>query len=243
LYGATAFFTGMMMGAITGARRGYQIGKIIPAAKLGYFAAAYNPFVEPKGSRHKQAIDLKVEETLFHLFETQNAKRILIQNLDERFQIRFAKKEDVGLILNFIKELAAHEKILSDVVATEATLKETLFGEKPKAEVLLGYLDEKPVSFLIFYPNYFSVLATPGLFIENLYIQQSYRGYGLGARMLAFLANLALERDCKRLDWFVSHRNVYAKEFYDKIGAKPLKNWTTYRLEGEVLQKLARRAR
>lgn len=243
LYGFSGFFTGMMMGAITSARIAYKIGKIIPAVKLGYYAASYNPFVEQKGSRHKQAVNLKVEELLFYLFEQENEKALMTHNLADRFVIRFAKETEVDLILNFIKESAAQEKMLSEVSATELMLKQTLFESSPKAEVLLGFLDDKPVACMIFYHNYYSILATAGIFIETAYIQKPYQGYGLARRMLSFIANIALDRGCKRLEWSVSSRNTMVKEYYPRMGARPLKGWTTYQVEDEDIQKLAQRLR
>lgn len=230
---------GSMMGAITSASLGYRTGKIMKSIKIGYYAAAFNPFLKTPASKSKQALDLKIEETFFCLSTEINKAQLDQQDLDHHFFIRFATEQDVDCILNFIKELAAHEKMLSEVVATPKSLRETLFGPKANAKVILGFLKGEPVACLIFFHNYHSVLAKTGIFIEDLYIKKSSRGYGLGQRMLAFLADLALKQDCQRIDWQVSTRNKSAGKFYQKLGAKPMKNWVVYSMEGEDLKKLA----
>ncbi len=239
IQGLRGLLTGSMMGAITAASIGYQIGNITLAIKLGYYAAAYNPFSEPINSRHKQKLDLKIQETLFHLALTKNKTQPLLQTLNQNFSIRPANEENLALILNFIKELAADKKMLSEVTATEATLRESIFGPKAYAEVLLGFVGEEAVACAILFHNYHSILAEPGIFIEDLYIKKSHRGLGLGHKMLSFIAELALKRDCKRVEWFVSTSNSTAGKFYQKLGAKPLKNWIVYRIEREAFEKLA----
>ncbi len=143
--------TGMMMGAITSANLGYQFGKIGLAIKMGFHAAAYNPFVEPVGSKHRMFIDLRIEEALFHLASQENKTQLYSQKIAENFNIRLAKEEDVSFILNIIKECAAIEKRLSEVIATAVTLKASLFGPDAQAEAILGFFDERPVAVAIFF--------------------------------------------------------------------------------------------
>ena len=155
------------------------------------------------------------------------------------FTIRFATPKDVGLILIFIKELAHYENLLSEVVATEEILLETLFGPKPSAEVVLGYLENKAVSFALFFHNFSTFLGRPGIYIEDLYVSPLARGQGIGRKMLQFLAKLAKERNCGRLEWWVLDWNQDAIAFYKKVGARPMDEWTVFRVTGEALECLA----
>lgn len=148
--------------------------------------------------------------------------------------------DDVPLILAFIKELAAFEKLLHEVTATEAILKSTLFGENPGAEVIIGYLDEKPVSFALFFHNFSTFLGKPGLYLEDLYVKPEARGNGIGKKMLSHLARIALDRNCGRLEWWVLDWNQQAIDFYRNIGAVPMDEWTVQRVTGEALMALAR---
>ena len=155
------------------------------------------------------------------------------------FAIRPAIVADVPLILSFIKGLAEYEKLLHEVVATEEGLRETLFGEKPFAEVIIGSYQDQPVSFALFFHNYSTFLGQPGIYLEDLFVKPEYRGRGFGRKMLAHLAGLTKERHCGRLEWWVLNWNEPAIKFYKGIGAVPMDEWTVFRLTGEALTNLA----
>lgn len=155
------------------------------------------------------------------------------------FIIRKADRSDVPLILSFIRELAEYEKLLDEVTATESQLAETLYGENPTAEVVIGEYKNSPVGFALFFHNYSTFLGKPGLYLEDLYIKPEHRGVGLGKAMLSFLASLAVERKCGRFEWWVLDWNKPAIDFYKKIGAEPMSEWTVQRVTGDALIKLA----
>lgn len=159
--------------------------------------------------------------------------------MHSNFSIKCATVREVPLILQFIKELAEYEQLLHEVVATEALLQETLFGPRAHAEVIIGYLDEKPVSFALFFHNFSTFLGRPGLYLEDLYVKPEARGHGIGKYMLAHLAQLAKERNCGRLEWWVLNWNESAIRFYKGLGARAMDEWTVYRLTGESLDSLA----
>ncbi|AEF16460.1 MULTISPECIES: GNAT family N-acetyltransferase [Thermoanaerobacterium] len=158
----------------------------------------------------------------------------------DRFKIRFAVENDVTLILNFIRELAEYEKLLSEVVATEELLRESLF-ERKVAEVIIGEYDGEPVGFALFFHNFSTFLGRPGIYLEDLYIKPEMRGKGFGKIMLAFLAKLALERNCGRLEWSCLDWNEPSIKFYRQIGAVPMDEWTVYRVHDKALVDLAKR--
>ncbi|MBI3659036.1 GNAT family N-acetyltransferase [Candidatus Acetothermia bacterium] len=155
------------------------------------------------------------------------------------FELRFAESSDVSLILSLIRELAEYEKLLHEVVATEEILRETLFGSRRVAEVILGFYKQKPVSFAIFFHNYSTFLGQPGLYLEDLFVKPEMRGKGFGKALLSYLAKLAKERGCGRFEWWVLDWNEPAIGFYKKLGAVPMNDWTVYRVTGEALDKLA----
>ncbi|RDI48623.1 GNAT family N-acetyltransferase [Aquicella lusitana] len=157
------------------------------------------------------------------------------------YQIKAATPEDLPLILSFIKELAEYEKLSHEVTATEQQLRDTLFGPKAYAEVLIGYLDQEPVSFALFFHNYSTFLGKPGIYLEDLYVRPVARGKGIGQKMLAYLANLAKERHCGRLEWWVLDWNESAIGFYKRLGAKPMDEWTVYRVTDTALDELAQK--
>ena len=161
------------------------------------------------------------------------------KNGNESFKIRQAKDTDVSIILGFIRGLAEYERLLDQVVATESSLKNTLFGERPFAEVIIGELNSKPIGFALFFHNYSSFHGKPGLYLEDLYVQPNYRGHGYGKILLSYLAKMAIERNCGRFEWSVLDWNEPAIQFYKKIGAKPMSEWTVQRLDGAALEKLA----
>jgi len=156
------------------------------------------------------------------------------------FFIREAKPEDVPLILAFVKDLAAYEKLSHEVVATEALLEETLFGERHTAEVLIGEYQCTPAAFALFFHNFSTFLGRPGIYLEDLFVKPSFRGKGLGKCMLTYLGHLAKKRGCGRLEWWVLDWNTPAIDFYRSLDAVPMDEWTVFRITGESLDKLGR---
>lgn len=148
------------------------------------------------------------------------------------FNIRFATEEDLGLILQFIKDLAEYEHMSDQVVATEELLKEYLFQQK-KAEVIIGEYQQKPVSFALFFHNFSTFLGRPGIYLEDLFVKPEMRGKGFGKATLSFLSKLVEERNYGRLEWACLDWNEPSIRFYKKIGAKPMDDWTVYRIQNE----------
>ena len=153
--------------------------------------------------------------------------------------IRPATPDDVALILRFIRELADYERLLHEVVATEDRLRETLFGARPAAEVVIAEEDGEARGFALFFHNYSTFLAQPGIYLEDLYVRPEARGRGAGRALLAHLARLARERGCGRLEWWVLDWNESAMRFYRSLGARPMDEWTVFRLAGADLDRLA----
>lgn len=156
--------------------------------------------------------------------------------------IRAAVPADTALILAFIRELADYEKLVGEVVATEARLRDTLFGDRAHVEVLIADVDGAPAGFALFFHNYSTFLARPGIYLEDLFVRPAYRGRGVGKALLQRLAALAVERDCGRLEWSVLDWNEPAIKFYQSLGAVPLDEWTCYRVTGAALVALAQGA-
>lgn len=155
------------------------------------------------------------------------------------FIIKKAEAGDVSQILSFIRELAEYEKLLNEVVATEESLRNTLFGETRYAEAIIGTFNGNPVGFALFFHNYSTFLGKPGIYLEDLYVRPEMRGRGFGKALLSFIARLAVDRNCGRLEWSVLDWNKPAIDFYKSLGAIPLAEWTVHRLVGEALKKLA----
>jgi len=149
-----------------------------------------------------------------------------------------ATEDDIPAILDLIRALAEYEKLSHLVAATEQRLRDTLFGARPAAEALLAHWDGECAGFAIFFSTYSTFLAQPGLYLEDLYVKAHLRGKGIGLALLKRLAEIAHERGCGRLDWEVLNWNEPAIRFYKKLGAKPLDEWTKYRLAGEALKTL-----
>ena len=147
--------------------------------------------------------------------------------------IRFATHEDIPSILQLIRELAQYEKLGHEVVATEEGLEHTLFGPKSYAEVLLAEEDGKPAGFCLFFHNYSTFLAKPGLYVEDIFIRPEHRGKGMGKALFAEVARIARERQCGRIEWWVLDWNKPAIDFYARMGARPMNEWTVYRLTEE----------
>ncbi len=156
------------------------------------------------------------------------------------FTIRSATVDDCALILSFIQELADYEKLGHEVVATPATLKETLFGEKAYAEVTIGEYQGKAIGYSLFFHNFSTFTGRPGIYLEDLYVQPEMRGKGFGKNLLAYLAKLAVDSNFTRVEWSVLDWNEPAVEFYRSIGAQPMEGWTGQRLDGDQLQFFAK---
>lgn len=154
-------------------------------------------------------------------------------------RIRLATSKDCALILMFIKGLAEYEKLADQVVATEQKLLDSLFGEKPAAEVVIAEVGGEPAGFALFFHNYSTFLAQPGLYLEDLFVLPAFRGKGLGKLLLSYLAKLAVERNCGRFEWSVLDWNQPAIDFYQSQGAKLLDDWRITRVTGNELLALA----
>lgn len=153
-------------------------------------------------------------------------------------EIRFAEHRDVPVILDFIRELAIYEHMLDQVVADEALLEEWLFDKK-KAEVIFAVEDGIEVGFALFFHNFSTFLGRAGLYLEDLFVKEVYRGKGYGKALLSRLAAIAVERQCGRLEWSCLDWNKPSIEFYKLMGAKPMDEWTVYRLTGDTLTAMA----
>ena len=155
------------------------------------------------------------------------------------FTIRAATENDVATILALIKELAEYEHLSHEVEATADDIRKSLFGDRPVAEALIGEADGIAVSFALFFYNFSTFLGKPGIYLEDLYVKPQYRSHGFGRRMLAHIARLAKERNCGRFEWSVLDWNEPAIRTYDRLNARPMKEWLLYRLTGEALKQLA----
>jgi GNAT superfamily N-acetyltransferase len=156
------------------------------------------------------------------------------------FEIREATESDVPLILQFIRDLAEYERLAHLVVASEKQLQATLFGTRRFAEVAIAEEDGTPAGFAIFFHNYSTFLAQPGIYLEDLFVKPEYRGRGYGKALLAHLAQIARARNCGRVEWAVLDWNEPSIEFYKSLGARPMEEWRTFRLTGEALERLAK---
>lgn len=161
----------------------------------------------------------------------------------KEIDIRTANERDIPLILRFIKELAKYERLEHQVVATEESLRATLFGNPRFAEVLIGeaamHGTVEPFGFALFFHNYSTFMGQPGVYLEDLYVRRELRGRGFGRALLARLAAIARERNCGRMEWAVLNWNESAIRFYKSLGALPMDQWSVYRITGEALENLA----
>jgi GNAT superfamily N-acetyltransferase len=157
----------------------------------------------------------------------------------EGCEIRAARPGDEPLVMDFVRELAAYERLSHAVRASAEDVREALFGEPRRAEVLLAFDAGAPVGFALFFHNYSTFLGRVGLYLEDLFVRPAARGRGYGKALLQRLAAIARERGCGRMEWAVLDWNEPAIEFYDRLGARPMRGWTIYRLEGEPLGALA----
>lgn len=158
--------------------------------------------------------------------------------LPHDFSVRLAQREDCPQILSFIRQLAAYEQLENEVVATAQGLEQSLFDNR-QAEVLLGESGGKPIAFALFFHNYSTFLGHANLYLEDLFVEEDYRGRGIGREMFSQLAAIATSRGCKRLDWWCLDWNKNAIDFYAGMGALPMSDWTVYRLQGSALDALA----
>ena len=156
------------------------------------------------------------------------------------FNLRLATIDDIDLVLAFIKELAEYEHMSDQVVATPQLLRETIFVQK-KAEVVIAEYEGRPVGFALFFHNFSTFLGRPGIYLEDLYVKEPMRGMGFGTRILSYLAELATERGCGRLEWACLNWNEPSIKFYKQMGGIPMNEWTVYRLQGEALENMAAR--
>ena len=157
----------------------------------------------------------------------------------DRVRIVPADEKDVPLILQMIKGLAEYEQLSHEVVATEESLRASLFGARPAAEVLLAYSDRTPVGFALYFHNYSTFLGRSGLYLEDLFVVPAWRGRGVGRKLLSHLASIAIERACGRMEWAVLDWNESAIGFYQRLGARVLDDWRICRLSGEALSRAA----
>ena len=151
---------------------------------------------------------------------------------------RFAEEKDTALILGFVKDLADYEKMSDEVVATEDLLKTWIF-EKKKAEVIFALEDGAEVGFALFFHNFSTFLGRAGIYLEDLYVRPEHRGKGYGKGLLKKLAQIAVERGCGRLEWSCLDWNQPSIDFYLSLGAKPMEDWTVYRMTGDTLRNMA----
>ena len=158
-------------------------------------------------------------------------------------RIRPATIDDTSLILTLIRGLADYERLSHEAVVTEADIRESLFGERPAAEVLVAEVGSEAAGFALFFHNYSTFLGRRGLYLEDLFVCPAYRGQGIGLALMRRLARLAIERQCGRFEWWVLDWNESAIDFYQRLGARAMSDWTVYRLTGEPLARLAREGR
>jgi GNAT superfamily N-acetyltransferase len=157
----------------------------------------------------------------------------------DRIDIRPATERDAPLVLELIRGLAEYERLSHECVATEERVRASLFGPRPDAEVVIAWAGDEAAGFALFFHNYSTFLARRGLYLEDLFVRPAWRGRGVGRALLAHLARLAVERECGRFEWWVLDWNADAIAFYERLGARPMSDWTVYRLTGEALERLA----
>lgn len=157
--------------------------------------------------------------------------------------IRVATIDDAPRVLTLIRGLAEYERLVEEAVVTEADVRDSLFGERPAAEVLIAESGGEAAGFALFFHNYSTFLGRRGLYLEDLFVSPEYRGRGIGRALMARLANIAIERKCGRFEWWVLDWNAPSIRFYEGLGARAMSEWTVFRLTGEPLARLASEAR
>lgn len=160
--------------------------------------------------------------------------------MTDKFVIRNATSADCGTLLLLIKDLAEYEQLSSAVVATEQSLRSTLFGKSPSAEAVIAEENGTPVGFALFFHNYSTFLGKKGLYLEDLFVKPDCRGRGYGKALLIHLAKIAVKRGCGRFEWAVLDWNSPAIDFYKSLGAVPMDEWTVFRVDGDALTNLAK---
>lgn len=153
------------------------------------------------------------------------------------FTLRETTEEDLSLILGFIKEIAEYEKLSDAVIATEESLRKSVF-ENNRAEVLIAEMNEVPIGYVVYFYNFSTFTGTSGLYLEDIFIRSEYRGMGLGKEVFKMLGKIAREQGCKRMEWVCLNWNEPSKSFYKALGAVPMDEWTTFRLTEEYINKL-----
>jgi len=161
------------------------------------------------------------------------------QEQRENIKIRFAGPKDVPILYSFICELAEYERLRHEVISMESDIYSALFGERPVAEALLAFYEDKPAGFALFFHSFSTFVGKPGIYLEDLYVKPEMRRKGIGRDLLARVARIAVERKCGRLEWAVLNWNTPSIQFYESLGAQPLDEWTVYRIVGENLEALA----
>ena len=154
-------------------------------------------------------------------------------------EIRRATPGDVPIILTFIHELATYEKLSDHVVATEDDMHVALFGEHPVVEAVIASKDDEPVGYALFFPTFSTFLGRPGMYLEDIYVRPTARGFGIGRKVLEYLARVTVQRGWGRLEWSVLDWNAPSIAFYRKMGATAMDEWTVFRLTGQALRTLA----
>ena len=162
-----------------------------------------------------------------------------IKTKEKGFLIREAERKDVPLVLSFIRKMGEYEKLSHEVVASEELLERYLFGDRRFAEVILGYYNEVPVGFALYFFNFSTFLSRPGIYLEDIFVLEEYRRMGFGKVMLSYLAKTAVERECGRLEWVVLDWNEPSIKFYKSLGAKLMNEWIITRMTGPSLKELA----
>ena len=163
-----------------------------------------------------------------------------ITTSDPRITLRFATADDIGLILDLIRQLAEFEKMTDEVVTNEDQLRQSLFGERRVAEVVIASWNGEPAGFALFFHNFSTFLGRPGIYLEDLFVIPALRGHGIGQVLLSHLAEIAVDRGCGRLEWAVLDWNTDAIRFYERFGAKAMDEWTVFRLTGDALEELSK---
>jgi GNAT superfamily N-acetyltransferase len=156
-----------------------------------------------------------------------------------QLRIAAATESDIPSILGFIRKLAEYEKLSHMVVVTEANIREHVFGKNPVAEVLLAFWNNEPVGFALYFRNFSTFFGQAGIYLEDLFVDVEHRGKGIGKALLIRLAKIAKERGYGRLEWVVLDWNTPSIEFYRSLGAEAMDEWTTYRVTGDALSRLA----
>jgi GNAT superfamily N-acetyltransferase len=163
-------------------------------------------------------------------------------NRRAEFRVAAACEDDVALLLGMTRRLAEYEKVPHEVAATEARLREALFGARPRAEAAIGYAAAEPAGMAVFFYTFSTFLGRGGLYVEDIFVEEAWRGQGLGRALMAYVARLAVERGCVRLEWSVLNWNEPAIAFYRGLKAQAMDQWTVYRLVGDDLERLAAEA-